>query len=238
MFCNSTTVPRAATRSPACSGWSRPGHISIGESPKGMIATGARCPKWARKVSCVDSFASTVSLTTAKSIPASSMAWEGRRRQASTKDGAANDATSSTLPGPDTRSRARATDGLANWTTRGRSGRISLIRSAVSSVWISSTSTQTTAAAPSRPASSNPSPRWACRRTWGTPQSCEGPPAAGIGVVVDHHDPGAAQVELLHRAQPHALEAAHDHVTLHAFGLVPIHQGMLPGRPPTMVAAV
>ena len=171
MRCNSSTVPRTATRSPTCSGWSRPGHSSIGASPTGMIATGARWPKWARKVSCVSGLGSTTSLTTAKSMPASSMAWEGRSRQASTKEGAASDATSSTLPGPDTRSSARATEGLASWTTSGRSGRISRIRSAVSSVWISSTSTQTTAAARARPASSKPSPRWAWRRTWGTPQS-------------------------------------------------------------------
>jgi hypothetical protein len=31
---------------------------------------------------------------------------------------------------------------------------------------------------------------------------------AGIGVVVDHDNQGAAQVELLHGAQPDALEAA------------------------------
>ena len=172
MRCSSSTVPRTATRSPMWSGWSRPGHSSIASSPAGMIATGARCPKWARKVSCMFSRHSTPSCTTAKSTPASSMACEGRSRQASTKDGAANEATSSTLPGPDTRSRARATEGLASWTTSGRSGRISLMRNAVSRVWISSTSTQTTAAARASPASSNPSPRWACRRTCGTPQSC------------------------------------------------------------------
>ena len=237
MRCSSSTVPRTATRSPRWSGWSRPGHISIGSPPLGMIATGARWPKWARKVSCMFSLDSTPSCTTAKSTPASSMAWAGRSRQASTKDGAASEATSSTLPGPDTRSRALATDGLASCTTRGRSGRISLMRSAVSRVWISSTSTQTTAAAWASPASSNPSPLWACRRTCGTPQSLQGAPAAGIGVVVDHDDRGAAEGELLDGAQPDALQAADDHVALHVSGVLAVHQRMLSFRIGVEVAA-
>jgi len=54
-------------------------------------------------------------------------------------------------------------------------------------------------------------------------QVVESAPAAGIGVVVDHDDLGATQVELLHGAQPDTLQAAHDDVTLHAVGSVAVH---------------
>jgi hypothetical protein len=66
----------------------------------------------------------------------------------------------------------------------------------------------------------------------------EGPPAAGIGVVVDHDDRGAAEGKLLHGAQPHALQAADDHVVLHAVGALGIHQGMLSGVFVTEVATM
>ena len=65
----------------------------------------------------------------------------------------------------------------------------------------------------------------------------QGPPAAGIGVVVDHHDLGAAEGELLHGAQPHALEAADDHMALHVLGVHAIHQRMLSSRIGAKVAA-
>ena len=51
---------------------------------------------------------------------------------------------------------------------------------------------------------------------------------ARIGVVVDHDDLGAAEVELLHGAQADALEPADDHMTLHALRVGAIHAGMLP----------
>ena len=71
----------------------------------------------------------------------------------------------------------------------------------------------------------------------GDPPVVEGPPAAGIGVVVDHHHRGAAEVELLHGTQPDALQPADDHVALHALGLREIHPGMLPARIGAEVAA-
>ena len=194
-----------------------------------MIATGARCPKWARKVSCAVSIASTVSLTTAKSIPANSMAWEGRRRQASTKEGAANEATSSTLPGPDTRSSARATDGLASCTTSGRL-RADLLDAQCRLQRVDLVDLDTDHRGGARqPGLLEPLATVRVAADMGHAPVVQGPPTAGIGVVVDHDDPGAAQMELLHGAQPHALEPAHDHVTLHALGVLPIHQGMLPG---------
>ena len=65
----------------------------------------------------------------------------------------------------------------------------------------------------------------------------EGPPPPRIGVVVDHDDLGAAECELLDGAQPDALEAADDHVALHALGLHAIHQRMLSARIVVEVAA-
>ena len=49
----------------------------------------------------------------------------------------------------------------------------------------------------------------------------------GVGVVVDHHHRGAAQVELLHGPQSDALQPAHDDVAAPAFGRCRIHAGML-----------
>ena len=65
----------------------------------------------------------------------------------------------------------------------------------------------------------------------------EGPPAPGIGVVVDHDDLGTAEGELLHGAQPDALQAADDHMALHVLGVHAIHQRMLSVRIGAEVAA-
>ena len=62
----------------------------------------------------------------------------------------------------------------------------------------------------------------------------ERPREAWIGVVIDDHHAGPAQVELLHRAQAHTLEAAHDHVSRSG---VPFHRGMLPTAMRPQVAA-
>ena len=56
----------------------------------------------------------------------------------------------------------------------------------------------------------------------------EDPREAGIGVVVDHDNLGAAEVELLHGAQPDAVEAAEYDMALHVFGLGAVHPRMLP----------
>ena len=168
---SSSSVPSTATRSPATTLWSRPGHWAISLPSPGMMATGARLPKCPRKVACAASDSTTSTCTTANCTPPSSMSCALRPRQASTNDGPARVATSSTLPRPDTRSRARATEGLASWVTMRTSGRISLIRRAVSSAWISFTSAQTTARACSNPASKRASPIYAVRWRCGTPQS-------------------------------------------------------------------
>ena len=77
------------------------------------------------------------------------------------------------------------------------------------------------------------------RRTWGTPQSWKGPPGARIGIVVDDDDRGSAQVETFRTgAQSDALQAADDHVALHAVGALAIHDGMVPGVFVMEVAAV
>ena len=52
----------------------------------------------------------------------------------------------------------------------------------------------------------------------------EGPPAAGIGIVIDHDDLCTTKAELLHGAQADALEAADDDVTLHVVGAPAIHK--------------
>ena len=65
----------------------------------------------------------------------------------------------------------------------------------------------------------------------------EGPPAPGIGIVIDDDDLCTAEGELLHGAQAHALEAADDHVALHVLGVQAIHQRMLSVRIDAEVAA-
>ena len=111
------------------------------------------------------------------------------------------------------------------------------MRSAVSSVWISSISTHTTAAARARPASSQALAAMgpaAYVRDAPVRQDAGEP---GVGVVVDHHHLGAAEMELLHRAQSDALEPAHNDVTGDAIGRHGIHGRMLPSGPAAEVAA-
>ncbi len=62
----------------------------------------------------------------------------------------------------------------------------------------------------------------------------ERPREAWIGIVIDDHHAGPAQVELLHRAQAHTLEAADNHVSRAG---VPFHWGMLPTSMRPQVAA-
>ena len=52
---------------------------------------------------------------------------------------------------------------------------------------------------------------------------------AWIGVVVDHDDLGATEVELLDGAETDALKTAHDHMTVHVLEPGALHAGMLPG---------
>ena len=65
----------------------------------------------------------------------------------------------------------------------------------------------------------------------------QGPGEAGVGVVVDHDDRGAAQGELLHGPQADALEPADDHVPVHVVGFQTVHPGMLPSSSAVEVAA-
>ena len=194
MRCNSSTVPRTATRSPTCERVVAAGAHLHGLAAEGMIATGARCPKWARKVSCMFSLESTASWTTAKSIPASSMACDGRSRQASTKDGAANDATSSTLPGardPFQRMGHRRVGQLDHegevrsdlLDPQRRLERVDLVDLDADDGGCPRQAGLLESFAPVGVASD-----------MGDTPVVEGPPAPGIGVVVDHDDLGAAEV--------------------------------------------
>jgi len=62
------------------------------------------------------------------------------------------------------------------------------------------------------------------------------PGEPGIGVVVDPHDRGSAQVELFHRSEADALEPAHYDVVAHPGPRVRFHPGMLPIRSRSDVA--
>ena len=104
-------------------------------------------------------------------------------------------------------------------------------------MWISSTSTQTTAAAPRQAGLLEPLAPMGVPSDMGDTPVVQGPPAPRIGVVVDHHDLGPTEGELLHRAEPHALEAADDHMALHVLGVHAIHQRMLSSRIGAKVAA-
>ena len=153
-------------------------------APEGVVRLGVSAP--------------TASCTTANSTPASSMACDGRRRQASTKEGAASEATSSTLPGPETRSRAWATEGLASCTTRRqvrpqlpdaqrRLERVDLVDLDADDGGGVGQAGFVEALAAMR----------VCRRTWGTPHSSRMREKPRVGVVVDHDHRRPAQMELL-----------------------------------------
>ena len=120
----------------------------------GTTATGARDPNSARN----DAYRSTATSAVMNRVPASSIWKESLPRQASTMEGAARAATSRTVPGPVTWETAAPTAALANCTTTRISGRSSLTRRAVSRVWTSVRSAQTTARAVDNPASSRTPP--------------------------------------------------------------------------------
>ena len=73
---SSSGVPMTATRSPATTGWSRPGQQAISPPSAGTTATGASWPKWLRNVGWNSSSVSTRTWTTAKRVPPSSTSWE------------------------------------------------------------------------------------------------------------------------------------------------------------------
>ena len=144
------------------------GHLAAVDSASPPRGRGCRSDPGTSRCGLLSS--STAASTTANRSPPSSRSCDALPRHASTNDGAAKAATSSTLPGPVTRSRARPTEGLASWTTRRTSGRASRTRNAISRVASSLVSAQITATARSRPASVSPSPRCALRWMCGTPQ--------------------------------------------------------------------
>ena len=125
-----------------------------GDPSAGTTPMGARAPNRAR----IDANRSTSTSEVVNRVPPSSIWYESRPRQASTMDGAANEATSSTVPGPVTSPTAAPTAALANWTTTRMSGRRSLTSRAVSRVSTSVRSAQTTARALARPARSRNPP--------------------------------------------------------------------------------
>ena len=147
-------MPSTVTRSPIDTMWSRPGQATVADPSAGTTATGARAPKSARS----DAYRSTSTSEVTNRVPASSIWNESLPRQASTMEGAARAATSSTVPGPVTWETAAPTAALASCTTTRISGRSSLIRRAVSRVWTSVRSAQTTARAVDSPACSRTPP--------------------------------------------------------------------------------
>ena len=60
---------------------------------------------------------------------------------------------------------------------------------------------------------------------------------SGVGIVVDDDDFGAAEMELLHRAQPDPLEATHDDVAGQFLERMVSHLDMLPSGAVAQVAA-
>ena len=138
---------------------SRPGQATVGEPSPGTTAMGARAPNRARS----DAYRSTSTSEVMNRVPPSSIWYELSPRQASTMDGAARAATSSTVPGPVTWATAAPTAALASCTTTRMSGRSSLIRRAVSRVWTSVRSAHTTARASASPA------RWSTPAIRGLP---------------------------------------------------------------------
>ena len=203
---------------PRCSGWSRPGHVSIGASPKGMIATGARWPKWARKVSCVCSDRLDGELHDGEVDPGQ-LNGVGRPAQAGLDEGGRGQRChvehAARPRDPLERLRHRRVGQLHDeWQVRpdlldAERGlqRVDLVDLDADDRGGPCQAGFVESLAPVGVAAD-----------MGHAPVVEGPPAAGIGVVVDHDDLGTAQVELLHGAQPDALEAADDHMTLHVLG--------------------
>ncbi len=121
-------------------------------------------------------------------------------------------ATSSTLPLPETRSRARPTEGFAIWVTIRTSGRISRMRSAVSRACISFTSAQMTAAGMRQARIDERVAEIRTALQMGNAPILENARKSDIGFRVDDDDRRATQVELLDNAESDALKAAHDDV--------------------------
>jgi hypothetical protein len=92
------------------------------------------------------------------------------------------------------------------------SGRRSRTSSTVSSVRRSLDSMQITAAAPAIPASYSGSVRCAAARELRDPPAAHHAREALVGLVVEHHDAGAGEMQLLDRAQTDLVEPADDHV--------------------------
>ncbi len=213
---SSAGVASTATRSPTATGWSRPGTARhLPRRRPGTTATGARWPKLAAERPARRLVTATCTSTTANALAAQldpvGRAAAGTPPRTTGRPGPPGRGR---LPVPSTRSRARPTEGLASRTTSRTSGRASRTRMAISRVASSSDSTQMTAWARSRPASASPSPIRALRRMSGDAPALHDLGQPGIRGVVDHHHRHPALVQLLDRAQPHAVEAAHDDVAV------------------------
>ena len=157
-------MPTTCTVSPAVTAWSRPGQTVTASSAPRMTATGASSRNWRRSVLGAPIGTAT---TTNASRPSSC---DVRCRQASTTEGAASSATSSTQPLPVTSATACPTAALARATTGRVPGLSSLTSSAVSSKSSSLFSTHTTATAPDSPARSRVSASRALPTSWAASQ--------------------------------------------------------------------
>ena len=195
---------------------------------------GARAPNSARS----EAYRSTSTSPVAKWVPASSIWKESLPRQASTMDGAARAATSSTVPGPVTSETAAPTAALANCTTTRISGRSSLIRRAVSRVWTSVRSAQTTARAWASPACSRTAGEPGAAHDVGDVPGLDHPDQALLRLVVHHHHGHPGLVELFDHPQADALEAAHDDVALPVLDPGLLHPDMVPHLHFLRIAAV
>ena len=177
-----------------------------------MMATGARWPKWPRKVGWAVSESGTSTWTTAKRTPPSSMSWALRCRQASTNDGRGQgghveDGAPPRHPfqGPG-HGRVGQLDHDA-----GVGAQLPDAQGGLQGVYLVDLDADH-GQGPGQAGLEQGVAEVGAATDVGDAPVLEDPGEARVGVVVDHDDRCAAEVELLDRAEPDALEAAHDHV--------------------------